>query len=484
MIDSHPLPMARRKRRWFIRISVAVVALAALAFGFQTCLEFSSDAELADIYAQLDRNDPNWRLEDIEAQRRQVPDEENSALHCKLVASALGGQRICSQYNLFTKLFDNLSPQAQLNYQQLKFLNERMTKFKMAVEEARKLKDMPYGRFPVSYTPDFYSTDFSDPWNVFSIQELLQWDAAILVHAGNPEVAMESCLAILNAGRALGDDPRGVFFRLAWHWHVKAALERVLAQGTPSESTLRRMQEELAKEIAEPVLRNALRGQLAAFHHLMTSLESGRASIDPLIDTHHFNVSRHPLDFMMSESVKKEHAEMLRIFMEFAEAMNLPWPEEQAAAALIQARLNRLTSAPVKIVRTLSEGDFGTGGTLGASGRRSQAHLRSTLTAIAAERYRIAHKEWPKTLDDLVAAKLLDTIPDDPFAAGPLRLKHRADGITIYSVGFDGVDNGGMIGPEPNAPKVGFDIGFRLWNPNARRQPPMPTVTIDAGDYR
>jgi hypothetical protein len=49
-------------------------------------------------------------------------------------------------------------------------------------------------------------------------------------------------------------------------------------------------------------------------------------------------------------------------------------------------------------------------------------------------------------------------------------------GIVIYSVGQDRIDNSGMINARnPQAP--GSDIGFRLWDLKHRRQPAPPFKT-------
>ena len=109
---------------------------------------------------------------------------------------------------------------------------------------------------------------------------------------------------------------------------------------------------------------------------------------------------------------------------------------------------------------------------------RSQATLRSAVVALACERHRLKHKEWPKSLDVLVKEKLLDAIPLDPFDGQPLRYRKTKDRIVLYSVGPDLTDNQGAIDRErPQAP--GTDIGFRLWNVEARRQPPLPPVVED-----
>jgi len=63
----------------------------------------------------------------------------------------------------------------------------------------------------------------------------------------------------------------------------------------------------------------------------------------------------------------------------------------------------------------------------------------------------------------------LSQVPDDPFVDGPLRLRRLDDGLVVYSVGPDGIDNGGNIGTSGRT--RGTDLGFRLWDVKQRRQP-------------
>ena len=67
----------------------------------------------------------------------------------------------------------------------------------------------------------------------------------------------------------------------------------------------------------------------------------------------------------------------------------------------------------------------------------SFACLRTSIAAIAIERFRLAHGQLPNTLNELVP-QFLSTVPDDPFDGQPLRY-HRLDkGYVIYSIGEDG----------------------------------------------
>jgi hypothetical protein len=92
------------------------------------------------------------------------------------------------------------------------------------------------------------------------------------------------------------------------------------------------------------------------------------------------------------------------------------------------------------------------------SGARAQAIHSTAETAIAMTRYKLEHGAYPVTLEPLVP-DYLDEIPADPFDGKPLRLAHKADQWIVYSIGPDGVDDGGT--PSEHMTKKG-DITFVL----------------------
>jgi hypothetical protein len=53
----------------------------------------------------------------------------------------------------------------------------------------------------------------------------------------------------------------------------------------------------------------------------------------------------------------------------------------------------------------------------------------------------------------------------------------RNDGVTIYSVGLDKTDNKGNTSWITR--EKGFDLGFRLWNPDQRGLPPIAKAKDD-----
>jgi hypothetical protein len=100
---------------------------------------------------------------------------------------------------------------------------------------------------------------------------------------------------------------------------------------------------------------------------------------------------------------------------------------------------------------------------------RSQAQLRAAIVALAVERYRREHGRWPSSLAELVPDKL-PHIYIDPYDGQPLRYRRNKEGVVIYSVGQDKIDDGGKL----DRIKPGADIGIQLWDPDKRRQPPPP----------
>jgi hypothetical protein len=73
-----------------------------------------------------------------------------------------------------------------------------------------------------------------------------------------------------------------------------------------------------------------------------------------------------------------------------------------------------------------------------------EAHLAATKCALAVEQFRAAHQnQLPASLESLVP-NFAPAIPRDLFDGQPLRFKPLTNGYVVYSIGIDGVDNGGM----------------------------------------
>jgi len=93
--------------------------------------------------------------------------------------------------------------------------------------------------------------------------------------------------------------------------------------------------------------------------------------------------------------------------------------------------------------------------------------LRCVETALAVERYRYWYKTVPKSLDELVP-DFIAAVPPDPFDGKALRYKlSDSGGYTIYTIGEDGVDNGGLTREQARKmtdeyPPEEFDYAFTV----------------------
>jgi hypothetical protein len=108
-------------------------------------------------------------------------------------------------------------------------------------------------------------------------------------------------------------------------------------------------------------------------------------------------------------------------------------------------------------------GDYG----LGAAVRKTlqiEAARRIVVTAVVLKRFQLQHGKLPETLNELVP-ELLRSVPIDPYDGKPLRYHPNADGtFLLYSVGDDGVDNGG----DPTLP-AGVTSRYLFWQGNKVR---------------
>jgi hypothetical protein len=93
-----------------------------------------------------------------------------------------------------------------------------------------------------------------------------------------------------------------------------------------------------------------------------------------------------------------------------------------------------------------------------------QSSVNLTRTAIALERYRLAHGEFPELLDAL-APQFIAQIPHDVIGGQPLHYRRTDDGqFILYSVGWNEIDDGGVVVfKKGSSPDVDTDKGDWVW---------------------
>jgi hypothetical protein len=168
--------------------------------------------------------------------------------------------------------------------------------------------------------------------------------------------------------------------------------------------------------------------------------------------------------FLRHDNLLAEHVRLIALLRRYREAAQLPAHDRDASLVTIRADFEPSTFC-------LLTGSCGWSlGTPDSADRIRLGHLRSTIAALIAERYRRQHGSWPASLD--VVQKQTKVKLIDPFDGKPLHYGKFGDGMVLYSIGEDRKDNGGKLN-RANLDEE-RDTGVRLWDVAKRRQPAPP----------
>jgi hypothetical protein len=478
----------RRWRRWLLSLPLLLIAAA---FAYYFFASYAADRQLAEAIAETDRLDPDWRLEQIEEKRTTFTPEENAA-EAVLAAyrllpprwpsppppvppaagaagaeAAEDGDLIPPTAGHVAPLDDRVSglpPEVQLDDALIHDLRAELDgdKIKAALAATEPLSRQTGGRYSVTWGPNPMLTP-QPCQEVRPVATLLQMRAMLQDQDGEADDALGTARRILIAGRSIGDQPGLIsqLVRVAAHTVAVQVLERAMAQGLPSGDALARTQRLLAEDAAEPLLVYALRGERAFQHRFL----EGVASHDPAVVGTAGSLRNRFDRFRLLNKVRHYHPAMLRMFLRAVEIARRE-PEEQAEALRqLEEEVQQDAGGDDDLMHLLMPAL----GKLAAAFRRDQAVLRGAVVGLALERYRLDKGRWPKELTELVP-DYLPAVPKDPFDGRPLRYRPLADGVIVYSVGPDGRDDGGALNRR-NVIAAGTDLGFRLWDVTARRQP-------------
>jgi hypothetical protein len=419
----------------------------------------------AEAVAELDRTEPCWRLKDLEAARDAVPEEENSA---RVVVAA---RRLLPPNwppQELSNALDRLPPPDRLTPEQAARLSAALQAVAPAVTEARKLAGLPRGRHHITYRRVVLNTLLEDQQGARSAAALLKYDALRRAHAGDLAGALASCRGVLNAGRSIGDEPTAIsqLIRNAGVTVACYTAERVLAQGEAGPDDLAALQRAFEEEDRHPGLLVCLRGERAAQYELYDAVEKGEVSPDDFSEKGNTPDEGPSLTgWAVRDRFRGELPHTLSALTRWARACERPPHELIQFERELGAEVEKLPRDVIHLKLLLPSLQR-----ISDAERRRHANVRCMAVALAVERYRRKHGEWPESLAKLVP-ELLKEVPADPFDGRPLRYRQGEDGVVVYSVGPDGRDDGGRFDRE-NPTRAGADLGFGLWDVKERRRPP------------
>jgi hypothetical protein len=470
-------PRVQVRRRWTWYLIVVLLVFVVLPVSFIFFMINLSSRRIREAEAEADRLDPGWRLVDLQAARAQIPDDENSALVVietrRLMPAKWSNWIVTSPEGTEGKaVFDSLeelSPNQKLTEEQHNFLRAKLQEAAPALKFGIRLAGMPRGRYSINWSKDAVGTLMQDQQNAREVAALFRYDALVRADTGDLAGALASVQAVLNSGRSLGDEPIWVsgLIRMACRRVALSALEHALAQGQPDAAALAKLQHLLEDEAEQPLQLIAARANRAMMHQFLEVTEAEGFDRDAyqLKDS---VLGSHFDDFMDRAKASRAHPHYLRYSTAYVEIAKLPAAEQRS-----QLRsLERPTVSLPTLLEALKRGDEPE--KMALIFHTSLALLRSSIVALALERYRIAEGRWPDDLNVLVP-RYLASVPIDPFDGQPLRYRRlqapSMAGVVVFSVGNNGAYDGGTLDRNSTQTTLA-DICFRLWDLKDRHQQP------------
>jgi hypothetical protein len=470
--------------RWLKRGAIALflfaAALAIVVFGVRLYFNQVGTRELDRAIARLDREEAGWTLKAIELSRAQSvpPADVNSAPLVLKVAELISSERNkewstwrSSEQGTFRAVSPHLPDE---DLQAGMASQKESTAAARAI--ARGLWRFPRGQHPLAMQRNPYMTLLPHAQQCREVASLLQYDAHLSALENDADKGIESAHAALNVGRSISDEPFLIsqLVRIACCRISSQAAMQVLAW-CEARNGLAELQAAFLAEADVPYLLNGLRGERAALHQMFAGLVSGELTYSDLVihGIQKEGPAQQAVFFLYKGLLPGDHAKALEMLSEYIAAAKLPPHEQRAALEAIPIPPGPPDDFRYIITRLLIPAC----GKVAIAAVRIRAELLAASTAVACERFRIARGRWPEHLAE-ISKDILSEVPIDPFTGSPLLYRRFDDGIAVYSVG-EGDASAVRRRVADNDPLAQLGVGWRLWNPESRRQPPLPRTVPD-----
>lgn len=470
MSDQNPQPTVNRRRwrPWQILCLVALLLIIGF-YCYSSIRQAQAEARLRALISDIEKNDPHWKQADFNAEYDKLP---ISPAFLKCIASVPPGYRGWAGDDIPTRAGAlEYRPQGRDYHvrfpeEYFKILNERLTD--PSVQPMRQAL-LELAREPAGYRlPVKKVNNLDHIQNARVVANKIYDESIYAAHRGDGDHVITAFQMYLNNARLLEQRP-GVFDLLVASSLRNlgvANMNQALALCPLTDQQLQRLQSMLDQQKAITV-DQTLKCCRATF---FDDWEGARTDSQKRSDF--IKLYTNPPD---SKGTWKEHAQYWidRVRFEFVLG-NLTTTQAELLEVMNQALALNATK-PSQLLPYLQQQKLNSNNvllknSLDFSEKLVSVHIRyealvvSLRAAVACERYRLAQGKWPVLLDALVPA-YLPAVPLDPFSGQPLLYRLLPDGVVIYSVGDNGVDDQGDVLETNGAPK---DRGSRLWNPEHR----------------
>jgi hypothetical protein len=457
---------------WWIKLLLGLVGLVLAGVAALYTLGAAATSRWEEYAASLRAKGQPLTFEEIEAQRAVIPDDQNSALIVARLADR------------FKELGDSHPDPAVLIFGSRKGNDDffegvgrtRIDASRRFIEQRRELlaeletlRDKLTGRFDIRY-------DKSNPIltllpHLSGLREkskLARLDGMLHLIDNRPERAVGDFELQCRLAGTLFDEPTLIsrLVQIAIEAQACRTVEDILRVGEVGDETLAGMADELTALKTNGTMRWAMLGERAFFIETCEAMMAGRVPLSSISTGNDTPSERDPiralrrLPAFLARSNERTGTEMYTWLVDAADDPD----KMRAAAARIDTEIPKLSK--MKILVKIMMPSLSRAVVLST---KITAQLECALAGLAAERFRLATGQLPKSLEELVP-QYLPGVPNDPFDAIPLHLKTTDDGIVIYSIDDNLIDDGGDVAQRPSTKdrKRAPDVGFRLFRPDRR----------------
>jgi hypothetical protein len=466
--NSQPVVHRRRWRPWQIRCLVALLLIVGF-YCYSTIRQAQAEARLRTLIGDIEKDDPHWKQGDLEAKYYKLP---ISPSFLKCIATVPPDYRGWAGDDVSSRI-------GALDYHpngrdyNIRFPEEYYQILKERILEAR-IQPMRQAILELAGEPAGYRLPGSLRNSISPIQDARRiankiYDESIFsAHQSDGEHVILAFQMAMNNARLLEQSPGliDLLVCLSLRNHGLATLNHALALCQLPDLQLHQLQSILDQQTA-PMIDKVLKCCRATFFD-----DWEGAKTDSKKRSEFIKVYTNPPD---SKGTWKEHVQYWidRVRFEFvlgnltttqAELLEISGQALALNAHQPNQVLSYLQQQKINTSNILLKNSVDFSEKLVSTHSTYQASVNSLRAALACERYRLSQGKWPSSLDALVPV-YLPAIPVDPFSGKPLLYRLLPDGVVIYSVGANGVDDQGDVLETSGSPK---DRGTRFFNPELR----------------
>ncbi len=459
----------QRLRPWHILLLV-LLAFAVSFFAYSWYQSYVTNKELKQLIAEIEASEPHWKLPDMEAEHKKLP---ISPGFLKSLAALPPGYRgwfgddLLDRPDAIDFKPDGRDYTLRFPMKYFDILKERLSDPRM---DALRNELATY----TSETNDHQSPfeNLAQAQQLRTLSNAIRDEMELAAHEGRWQMLVPLMRQQTRNANLCREAPQYIarLISIACYANGLSGLYRAFALGTLPDAVLLDLQTILEKQ-PDDDLQQLIKLLRAEHHQSIETISSGLTRTQFIEFYHSRMKGGWSADISMTDKAfswwNLLHAEMELLKTKPAQLDLLKLHQHALALTPHHPKevMELYKAAGTSMQRPLTAFFAGPSQKLVSACLSVNMCRHAAIVGIASERYRLAKGYWPTSMNDLVPT-YLKAIPTDPYSGKPLLYRVLSDGIVIYSVWFDGKDDGGFVLVDP---VQGIkDKGFRLFNPELR----------------